>query len=175
MITFELHDEAFLDWIKGAEMSFVHMADTMKQVAENLRDEVQLITPWRTGKLSRSYKWTVLADNSRMQLIEVKMSALNERTGFDYAFVQHRGWHTTKDGYTAYYGMNRGGKETGFFNYSYSRLRGEYDKRYNWKVGDHWHHGESQFLYRAIVNYKPSAFEIIERDYLSLFEYGGIF
>ena len=121
MITLELHDEAFLDWIETVRSSFVRMSETMKQIAENLRDEVQLITPWRTGKLSRSYKWTVLADNSRMQLIEVTMSALNERTGFDYDYVQHRGYHTTKDGYHAYYGMGRGGKETGFFNYSYRR------------------------------------------------------
>ena len=172
MISFELHDEAFMDWIKGAEMSFVHMADTMKQVAENLRDEVQLITPWRTGKLSRSYKWTVLADNSRMHLIEVKMSALNERTGFDYAFVQHRGWHTNKNGTKVLY--NRGGMETGFFNYKYYKYSGDIEKRYS-NVGDHFHIGGSRYLYNAIINYKTSAFEIIEKDYLSLFEYGGIF
>lgn len=172
MITFELHDEAFLDWIETVRSSFVRMSETMKQIAENLRDEVQLITPWRTGKLSRSYKWTVLADNSRMQIIEVTMSALNERTGFDYAYVQHRGYHISKYGKKVEY--NRGGMDTGFFNYS-TGDDGGYDKSYNPNVGNRWHRGESQYLYKAIIRYETSAFEIIETDYLSLFGAGGIF
>ena len=106
MITFELHDEGFLDWIKGVEHSFISMAETMKQVAEMIRDETQLRTPVESGTLSKSYKWTVLADNSRMVVLQIRMSALNPRTGYDYAWIQHENT-----------GYSHAPRELGFLNY----------------------------------------------------------
>lgn len=173
MISFELHDEAFMDWIETVRSSFTRMTETMINVAENLKDRVQFMTPIETGKLSRSFRWHILTDNSRMKVFEVEMTALNERTGFDYAFVQHRGWHISKTGRMVLYGHS--GTTLGFTNYRSSYLNdGGFEENTNY---DNWtmSYDGSHYLERAIIRERDSAFELIETDYLSLFGLGGIF
>lgn len=165
MITIEVNDELFLDWIYSVKNSFSAMLETMIRVAEEVKDKTQMITPIETGRLSKSFKWTVVEDNSRFKILQVRMSALNPDTGFDYAYVQHRGWHTAKDGRRVYYRRNKF-INLGFFNYKKG------DKRYEIE-SDPWleefHHGEDRYLKNGIFDAKNTAFEMIETDYLSMF------
>lgn len=151
LFEFEVRDEAFMDWMDGLRHSFNFMIETMINVAEQIKDETQFRTPVETGKLSRSFRWTIVTDNSRMKVLQIRMSALNERTGYDYAWIQHEKYYKHEP------------KELGFVNYSSS-----------FDAWEH-HHGEWHYLKNAIMDKKQSSFEMIERDYLSLFEYGGIF
>lgn len=161
----ELHDEAFLDWLELVKDSFNYMTQTMIQVAKLIKEEVQWRTPLLTGKLSRSYRWTVVTDNSRMKVVQVQMSALNPKTGYDYAWIQHE---------NIFY--NHGFTELGFYTYRRYSLDDEYTKMSstsNYKTHES-HHGQSHYLERSIVYSKWDAFEIIEKDYLSLFTEGYI-
>lgn len=166
----EVNDEEFQYWLREVENSFVRMTETMIRVAENIKDEVQSgLSPIRTGKLSRSFRWKILTDNSRMKVLQVQMSALNPRTGYDYAMTQHRGYHTTKSGRRAYY--NNQSHNLGFFHYS-EDFDGGYDTFSSYGTYKY-HSGHSQYLYWGIRYQQNSAFELIEEDYLSMF-FGGI-
>lgn len=162
-----VRDEEFLSWLKITKNNFLAMTETMINVAEKIRDRVQTETvPIDTGRLSRSYKWTILTDNSRMKVLQVQMSALNPKTGFNYAYTQHLGYRESKRGRVWY---NHGSIDVGFFNYSI--WDGEFEKNNNFDV-HHSQRGQSKYLYWAIVKEETSSFELIEKDYLSLF-YGG--
>lgn len=168
MLTVGVHDEEFMSWIKGVENQFVAMTETMIRVAEDIKHRVQSETvPIDTGRLSRSFKWHIVTDNSRMKVLQLQMSALNPKTGFDYAYTQHLGYRTSKSGRTVWY--NHGLTDTGFFNYSQNILdEDKFDENTNYNV-HHLQRGMSQYLYWGIIYEERSAFELIEHDYLSLF------
>ena len=163
-----VRDEEFLRWLETTKNNFLAMTETMINVAEKIRDRVQSETvPIDTGRLSRSYKWTILTDNSRMKVLQVQMSALNPETGYNYAYTQHLGYRESKRGGRVYY--NHGFTDVGFFNYRPSFFDdSEYEKNENLKV-NHIQRGHSKYLYWGIVYEEQSAFELIEKDYLSLF------
>ena len=150
------------------------MLETMIRVADLIKDDIQTNrSPVRTGKLSRSFREFVITDNSKMKVVEIQMRALNERTGFDYAEVQHRGYHYTKNGLMADY--KYGSKQLGFFNYT-TRTGldgGDYETSRNYEVSSS-HHGGSHYMYYGIIFNRNSAFEMIETDYLSMFQGGFI-
>jgi len=166
LLEFELRNEAFLDYIDGVKYSFNAMIETMKTIADKIvMKKTQMRTPIDTGKLSRSFRWKVVTDNSRMKVLQVQMSALNERTGYDYAWIQHENFSYKHES-----------KELGFVNYRKSYFRdGGYDT--TWSNIDLWDHhkGEAKYLEWGIIDSRRDAFVMLERDYLSLFEYGGIF
>ena len=173
----EFHDEAFMDWANQVEHSFIYMTQTMIRVAKQIKEEVQMITPVETGKLSRSYRWHIVTDNSRMKVLEVQMSALNPKTGYDYAMTQHKGYRHDKHGYRVWY--NHNARELGFFNYEKSWWnKSGYNTSpslgYSRNNAYEHHFGEREYLKRAIIKEERSAFEIIEKDYLSLFTEGYI-
>lgn len=90
MILFEVHGaEETIDYLKTVKGRFAWMMQTMLDVADYVHSEVLHYTPLETGRLGESFKTTVLADNSKMKLVQVQMSALNPRTGYDYAKIQH--------------------------------------------------------------------------------------
>ena len=170
-IVAEVHDELFQGWIKETENNFMLMIETMMKVAEEIKTKVQTeYSPVLTGKLSRSFRETIITDNSRMKVVEVKMSALNPRTGYDYAETQHRGYRHDSHGWRVYY--NHGWKDLGFFNYR-KNWKGDYEKSVLNPV-EVTHHGGDKYLYWAIKDSQESAFEIIETDYLSMFMGGFI-
>ena len=171
-ITAEVHDELFQGWLKETKNNFHLMLETMIRVAEEIKKDVQTNTsPVRTGKLSRSFREFVLTDNSKMKVVEIQMRALNERTGFDYAEVKHRGYHTSKNGLRVSYGYNRAIIDTGFYNY-----RIDWERNYQKRSSDvhNLHRGHDQYMYWSIIHTEQSAYEMIETDYLSMFQGGFI-
>lgn len=162
MLTVGVHDEEFLSWIKGVENQFVGMTETMIRIAKSIKEDVQSRTvPLETGRLSRSFRWKILTDNSRMKLLQVQMSALNPNTGYDYAWIQHENInynHTmTELGFVTYHDYGGDGKYMTIF--SNNDMMGL-------------HVGQSHYLKDSIEHEKDGAFELIEKDYLSLF-YGA--
>ena len=165
-IEVRVEDANFLGWLRQVENSFVNMTETMIRVAKLIKEEVQTeYVPIDTGRLSRSYRWTILTDNSRMKLLQVKMSALNPKTGYDYAWIQHDNLS-----------YNHGYQDIGFFHYHYDKWDDEYDEsRSGAEYGaNHTHRGTSKYLYWAIRDSRDSSYEMIETDYLSLFTGGFI-
>lgn len=170
----EVHDELFQGWLKETKNNFHLMLETMIRVADLIKDKVQTkYSPIRTGKLSKSFKEFVITDNSRMKVVEIQMRALNERTGFDYAEVQHRGYHITKSGRYARY--KYGSKDLGFFNYTtHTGLNGgDFETSPNYQVSVT-HHGGKEYMYLGIITTRSDAYEMIETDYLSMFQGGFI-
>ena len=99
MLWFEVTgiDEA-IDYFQTVKGKFALMMQTMIDVAEYVKSETLHYTPVDTGRLGESFRYTVLADNSKQKLVQVQMTALNPRTGYDYAMIQHfnLGYHHTK-------------------------------------------------------------------------------
>ena len=169
MFSFTVDDLVFQDWVLSLEYGFKNMLETMIRVAEEVKKETQLRTPVSMdprddpGKLSRSFKWTVVTDNSRFKVLQIQMSALNTRTGYDYAMTQHRGYHTSKSGWKVWY--NHHATDLGFHTYD---SRGNEWSHYSNMVGD-WSHDTFKYMYWGIKYAEHSAFEMIETDYLSMF------
>lgn len=153
-------DEVFQFWLKEVKNQFRLMTETMAKVVEEVRKETVEITPIKSGKLSRSFKDTYITRNSQMIVVQVRMSALNPRTGYDYAMIQHENpvyKHHPKD--------------IGFFTYRKSS-----DGEYYHSMDNVWniHQGEYKYLYKGIIYAEDTAMEIIEKDYLSMFNGGFI-
>ena len=162
MLTVGVHDEEFMSWIKGVENQFVAMTETMIRIAENIKHRVQTETvPLETGRLSRSFRWKILTDNSRMKVLQVQMSALNPNTGYDYAWIQHDNYLYKHDS-----------TELGF--YHYHKYSGDDEYTTSHSDIDTWthHHGRSHYLMWGIIYEQYDAYQMIEHDYLSLF-YGA--
>lgn len=154
-----VQDEEFQSWLKRTENAFVHMIKTMKLVAQVVKENTIPLTPFETGKLGRSFKWTVLADNSRMKILQVQMSALNEDTGYDYAWIQHENAsYKHPSPYSKHYDR--------FSDISVSNMVSGIDGTNN---PSFW------YLKKGINQSREGAFQLIEEDYLSLFTRGYIF
>lgn len=168
-----VHDELFQGWLKETKNNFHLMIETMVRVAEKIKELVQTeYSPVRTGKLSRSFKDFIVTDNSKMKVVEIQMSALNERTGYDYAETQHRGYRHDKSGHRVYY--NHGLQDLGFFTYRYDKWEDSYNT-VNYRSGsNNYHKGSPKYMYWAIRYAEDTAFELIETDYLSMFQGGFI-
>ena len=89
MIKFIVNDEGFEEWTNHVRSNFEMMIQTMIDVAEIVKAETLPRTPLETGRLGESFRYTVLANNSKQKLVEVQMTALNPKTGYDYAWIQH--------------------------------------------------------------------------------------
>ena len=162
LVTVKVKDEEFQAWLKRTENAFVHMIETMKSVARYVGENTLPMTPFETGKLGRSFKWTVVTDNSRMKVLQIRMSALNEDTGYDYAWIQHEN--------ASYHHPSLESQRTHpkFHEIQSSLLAMD---------GSAWqtNHPRSHYLYYGIRDSMEGAFQIIEDDYLSLFTRGYIF
>ena len=151
---FEIQDEPFQEWVKTTENAFVRMIETMVDVAKVVREETIPLTPVETTRLGQSFKWKILTDNSRMKVLEVQMSALNPKTGYDYAWIQHE---NTRYRHTAFLkGSWKASKVHGFHNVQ-------------------WFNAQDHYLRQGIRNSEDMAIELIEEDYLSLFRRGDIY
>lgn len=160
LVTVKVNDEEFQAWLKRTENAFVHMIQTMKEVAMYVRQNTVPLTPFEYGTLGGSFKWTVVTDNSRMKVLQISMSALNERTGYDYALIQHEE--------TSYHHPSLESVKT---HPTYSDI---YSNNYFAGIGDT-NNPQDHYLYYGIMDSKEGAFQIIEDDYLSLFTRGYIF
>ena len=170
MILIEVQDEKFQAWIKRTKEAFRSMIRTMEEVAEVVRENTVPITPVRSTRLGKSFKWTIVENNSKFQILQVRMSALNPRTGYDYAYVQHRGYHVGKHGYRVYYRVSSNFYDVG--DDTRKKVRDAHEWGYSLITG--WENGQDRYLYWGIRNSRDDAFEMIEQDYLSLFTKGSV-
>lgn len=159
LVKVEVRDEEFQEWLKRTKNAFVHMIETMKEVAQVVKENTIPLTPFEHGTLSRSFKWIVLTDNSRMKVLQVQMSALNPKTGYNYAWIQHENWR-----------------------YHHPALESKYYEKFDsikqanfMRDLDSTNNPTYQYLKKGIIQSQESAFELIEDDYLSLFTRGYIF
>ena len=170
--------DEFIQYLNRVEHGFVYMIETMRDVARVIKENTIPLTPVDTTRLQKSFKWTVVTDNSRMKVLQIQMSALNPETGYDYALTQHMGYRRTKSGRQVWYSHNRepnlgdswlkvldthGYYPTDAGNFPTSDLMGE-----SGGIG-------ARYLYRGIRESEEGAFQLIEEDYLSLFQRGFIY
>lgn len=157
----QVNDEEFKEWVKRTEHSFVDMIETMKDVAEVIRENTLPLTPFQYGTLGRSFKTHILTDNARTKTIMIQMSAINQKDGYNYAWIQHENTsysHPAKNAPDSYHDIA--------IHNSLSRYRTGVDLDSNNPT----HH----YLEKGIEESMEGVFEIIEDDYLSLFNGGFI-
>lgn len=152
--------DEFIQYLNKVEHGFIEMIETMRNVAKVVQENTLPLTPFEHGKLGRSFKTYVLADNSRMKIIQVRMSALNERTGYDYAWIQHEN--------TSYHhpSLESEKKHPAFGDIMRMNILSHIGGTNN--PTDH-------YLFEGIRQSKDGAFQLIEEDYLSLFSGGHIY
>ena len=153
--------DEFIQYLNRVEHGFVYMIETMRDVARLVGENTQPITPIETGRLGRSYKWTVVTDNSRMKVLQVQMSALNSETGYDYAWIQHENF------------MYNHHKPLGSREAEYKRWDAHGYSHISVTYG--YHQGQAWYLRDGIRNSQDDAMILIEEDYLSLFQRGFIY
>ena len=161
-ITIEVDDEEFQLWLERTKNGFRSMIETMKDVARVVREETIPITPFETGRLGRSFQWKVLSNNSKFQIIQLRMSALNPKTGYDYAWIQHEA------DYGHYYISSYDGKA-----YKSNPHRKYINDSDGWSITAH--EGQRYYLRKGVLHSEDMAYELIEEDYLSLFTRGHIY
>ena len=169
MISVEVRDEEFQSWLERTRYAFAYMLETMKDVARVVMENTIPITPMETTRLRKSFKWTVVTNNSKMKVLQIQMSALNPKTGYDYAWIQHENMrYQHPSPYSKIYNYERM-NDINLMNMSYlyngKRMWGQYDSN------SMRHH----FLRDGIRMSEDMAYELIEEDYLSLFLRGNIF
>lgn len=162
----ESNADEFIQYLNQVEHGFVYMIQTMMDVAQVVKENTIPMTPFLYGYLSGSFKPIVLADNSRMKIVQLRMSAINQETGYNYALIQHEN--------TRYkHGNNR--------SYNYKDPN---SGRFNWTeniqlnniTGGLWSNvATDHFLLKGIRDSTEDAFMLIEEDYLSLFKGGYIY
>lgn len=85
-------DEEFIEYLHMVHDKFHIMINTIKDFAELIKAETLPRTPLETGRLGESFDYIVLEDTPRQKMVQIRMSALNPRTGYDYSAIQH--FHT---------------------------------------------------------------------------------
>lgn len=155
----DVKDEEFIQWLHRTENAFVKMIDTMKDVAEVVRENTLPLTPFEYGFLGGSFKTFVLTDTAREKLIMVRMSALNRNTGYDYAWIQHE---NTSYQHPSPYNKNYSHHLDLAVDNIMAGISGTNNPR------DH-------YLKEGVIQSEEGAFQLIEEDYISLFTRGHIY
>ena len=155
----DVKDEEFIQWLHRTENAFVDMIDTMKDVAEVVRENTLPLTPFEYGFLGGSFKTFVLTDTAREKLIMVRMSALNRNTGYDYAWIQHE---NTSYQHPSPYNKNYSHHLDLAVDNIMAGISGTNNPR------DH-------YLKEGVIQSEEGAFQLIEEDYISLFTRGHIY
>lgn len=155
----DVKDEEFIQWLHRTENAFVNMIDTMKDVAEVVRENTLPLTPFEYGFLGGSFKTFVLTDTAREKLIMVRMSALNRNTGYDYAWIQHE---NTSYQHPSPYNKNYSHHLDLAVDNIIAGISGTNNPR------DH-------YLKDGVIQSEEGAFQLIEEDYISLFTRGHIY
>lgn len=156
----EVRDEEFKEWLKRTEDSFVHMIETMKDVANVIKENTLPLTPFDEGTLSRSFRTHILTDNSRMKVVQLQMSAINPKDGYNYAWIQHENifYHHPS--------LKNNVERPRYLDIAVKNIIAHTSGTNN--PTDH-------FLKEGIEVSKDDAFIMLEEDYLSLFKRGYIF
>lgn len=166
--------DEFIQYLNRVEHGFVYMIETMKDVARVIKENTIPLTPVDTTRLQKSFKWTVVTDNSRMKVLQIQMSALNPETGYDYAMTQHLGYRRTKSGRIVQYSHNTE-PDLGDSWLKVLDAHGYYPAEAGMLNVPTFYGIGSKYLYRGIRESEEGAFQLIEEDYLSLFQRGFIY
>ena len=171
MISVEVRDEEFQSWLERTRYAFTYMLETMKDVARVVMENTIPITPMETTRLRKSFKWTVVTNNSKMKVLQIQMSALNPKTGYDYAWIQHENiFYEHPSKYSKIYDYEKMSKINMTSSSTGYHSGGKYIS------GSIFTNTMSSHFLRDGIRYSEDmAYELIEEDYLSLFLRGNIF
>lgn len=68
---------------------FSLMLQAMIDVAEVVHANTTVLTPYETGRLGESFQWQTIHYSREFIEVEVKMDAVDPKSGFHYAQYQH--------------------------------------------------------------------------------------
>ena len=148
MITIEIHDEGFQQYLSEVQMQVHNMISTLMEVAKIVELQSRTYVPVDTTRLEQSFK-AVPTGEAHKGFIEVEIgystldSPIPPKNYYDYALVTHEGYRVV------------GGKKI-YFHWKKDKAR----DHYLW-----WG------MYSAEQN---GAFELIEGDYLSIWRKGAL-
>ena len=125
-----VNTQPFIDWVNEVKSRYPQMVRTMQSVARIIELQTIPYVPLDTTALEQSYDY-VVKEASPFILLEVGFDAVDEKSGFHYAYYQHE-----------------------------NRL-------------NHPRRGIDHYLTVGIMDARFEFFELIEKDYLSLF-HGGV-
>ena len=90
MFLFEVKGEdEFRTWLYTVKGRYSLMLQAMIDVAEVVHANTLPLTPLDTGRLGESFQWQVIDYNKEFIEVEVKMDAIDPKSGFRYAEYQH--------------------------------------------------------------------------------------
>ena len=90
MIEFKLTNiDDFKTYLYTVRGRFSLMLQAMIDVAELIKANTLPLTPYETGQLGESFQWQVLQYSKEFIEVEVKMDAIDPKSGFHYAEYQH--------------------------------------------------------------------------------------
>ena len=90
MFTFEVKgDDEFRTWLYTVQGRYSLMLQAMIDVAELVHAETLPRTPLDTGRLGESFQWQTMEYDQNFIEVEVKMDAVDPKSGFRYAEYQH--------------------------------------------------------------------------------------
>lgn len=126
MIEFKVDVDPFVEYLHTVQSKFYNMLDTMKSVALLIEHETVPYVPLDTSALEQSFEHDEIYTGDMIMMM-VGYDAVDEDTGFHYAYYQHE-----------------------------NKLH--HPKR-----------GVDHYLTLGIMDSRFEVFELIEKDYLSLF------
>ena len=129
-MSFTVNTSDFIEWANEVKARYPQMVRTMQNVAEIIRLETIVYVPLDTSALEQSYEY-VVREASPFILLKVGFDAVDEKSGFHYAYYQHE-----------------------------NELH-------------HPRRGIRKYVTVGIMDARFEFFELIEKDYLSLFN-GGV-
>ena len=88
MISGRVDDSKFQEWVEEVRSNFHSMVETMKKVARVIELATVSYVPLDTSALEQSFDYQVV-DASPFILLSVGYDAVDEESGFHYAYYQH--------------------------------------------------------------------------------------
>ena len=155
MIKLTVNDEGFEEWLYTLHNRFLDMVQTMIDVFEVIKATINRegLVPLDTGRLETSFHY-VMYENTQFIEMYPTYSAVDPRSGYDYAFYQHEL------------------ENRGMWTYSAYTRAGYYGASNHHRHGTR---GTDHYLFKGIDKAMSEGlmWTIIEQDYMELFN-GGL-
>lgn len=161
-VEFTVQSEGFEEWIFDMHHRFQQMVQTLIDIHNLIMAEMNAksLIPLDFGYLEQSYHYNLVRQDESFIEIHSVFDPVDPDNGFHYAEYQHELEDRGMRGNLFYFGSP---------SYYYRALLGN-------PVGNHHRHGTrgtDHFLSEGVEMAMPTAWTMIETDYLSLFN-GGI-
>lgn len=88
-VEFKVDDSDFKEWSNTVFSEFLTMVNTMQNVAEMIDLNTRPLTPVKTERLRKSFKYVITEKTSDFIEIELGYDATDPKSGFMYAEYQH--------------------------------------------------------------------------------------